>query len=184
MEKRDRLLELTQRSADKALGSLSMFLDHRLGEASRACEWQPADLDRVSIASDTQVLALFADLDGAVGGRLGLLSNAGAARAFLAPLLRTPPGPARQLLECSAWLEAGNVAFSASAGALGDAVGGVVFPSIPRIWLQSDAGFSADLACDQPDSLGAYAVFSSCELEAPEFAGAEIALLWLPTQWE
>ena len=177
MDKRDRLLELTEGSARRGLGALSSFLCCPLRDASRAQEWEPAQLRRLGGSGGQGAVGLFADLDGAVGGRLGVILDRELACALVRPLVRGDV-PGRDWRECSALLEASNVAFSAAAGALGDAIGVVVFPSIPRIWLQSEAGFEDDLACDDLDGLGAYAVFARAESQGTV---GEVCLIWLPT---
>lgn len=178
IEKRDRLLELASKSADCALDALSRFLHRGFEPPSRACEWELRHVERLHQAPGREAVGLFADLDGAVGGRLGMLLDRASARALVAPLVHREPGPGREWLECSALLEASNVAFSAAAGALGDAIGVVIFPSVPRIWCESETGFAADLEGGGLEGLGGYAVFARVE----GGAGPDICLLWLPSR--
>lgn len=181
MDKRDQILELADHSAARALGALSCFLGCDFRAPTRAREWEGRDVDWLRRAPEEEAIALFADLDGAIGGKLGVLLSSTAARQFVSPLVRREPGPGREWMECSALLEAGNVAFSAAAGALGDAIGVVVFPSVPRIWREDDPGFRVDLDDRDLDALGAYAVFAKADIAGKELG---ICLIWLPTRAE
>jgi len=178
MEKRERFLELMNQSSERALTALGGFLGREFGEPGRAREWDLGELEALRSSDDSEVLGLYVNLDGAIGGHLMLLADGGAANELVAPLVRKHTGAERQLWACSALLEAGNVVFSAAAGALGDAVGVVVFPSIPSLFMEGETAFRSSLT--GRDGLGVYAVDAECPSDSG--AGIRVTLIWVPTQ--
>ncbi len=179
MDKRERFLELMDQSSERALCALGCFLGCDLGPPERAREWDLPALESLRPSATSQIIALFVDLDGAIGGHLLLLADRDLACELVAPLVKAHMEPERELWACSALLEAGNVVFSAAAGALGDAVGVVVFPSIPSLYREADPAFRAAVGAPSGDGLGVYAV--DVVARRDEGRPIRMSLLWVPT---
>lgn len=117
---------------------------HAAGAVARLANLPEPKLvpDHEDVATDGLIDALFyggagllvcADLSGAVTGCAGIGLPAEAAGVLLRHLLGRETGGELDARARSALSEAGNIAISAAAGALGHLAGGVVVPSVPQL---------------------------------------------------
>jgi len=141
MDERERMLRLSDQSAACAYAALGSFLECCFRDQARAVVWQEHALDALRQTPTSEVVGLFADLSGGPCSKLGWLLDRPTATQLVHPLVRRLSNRPREWMECSALLEAANVAFSAGVSTLGDALDGVVFPSVPRIWGESTPQF-------------------------------------------
>jgi chemotaxis protein CheY-P-specific phosphatase CheC len=177
--KRDDLEQLGGACARRAGIVLASLLDFRLVFAVPWLEVTEARTLSMRL-SDQPSIAVLAELEGAVLGRMGLLvSEPGASKAavrLVSPRPSEPPRPEkrrRHLLADSALLEMGNLAFSAAANALAEAVGGRVFPSVPRFSTTPGTEL-AEATAEQGDAL-----IARFDLVGPEDS-LQVRLVWLP----
>lgn len=176
--KRDELLSLASRAATSGLDALGRFTGARLEPPIPSCEWLADGAESIRSDAHERPLGLFADLDGAVAGRVALVVSVADAQTLAGDFLRTKSsGAAAELLGCSALLEAANITFSAAAGALGDATGVIVFPSIPRMGQDFEAELPPESPRPDRDIVGVY-----CAQGALVAAGlrTEVAFIWIP----
>jgi hypothetical protein len=187
--------ELAAQCALRGIAALEQFLGRRVQGAIRAPRWcavgprararagrsASARADRrrggalrAEHLLSRRLLGVFSDIEGAETGRLGMLLARDLARPLVERLVRAE-GVRREWLECSALLEAANVAFSAAVGSLATAVGDAVFPSVPRFCVD----LAAELASPGREVDGAYAVET---LLAAADGGAPIPVIfvWVP----
>lgn len=118
--------------------------------------------------------AVFADLSGAVRGRVGVGLAPEVIGEFVSRLVGTRPEPELVEPARSALTEVGNIALSAAAGVLGHLAGGVVIPSVPR--LVCDLAEAFGLA-SLPAELGECEAYL-CELRLGE-PGGQVPLPFL-----
>jgi hypothetical protein len=186
--------ELAQQCAELGIEALEQFLERSVQGTIRAPRWcalgpggrrararrarSAAERRRRGVDAATllapRMLGLFSDIDGADTGRLGILVDRALARALVEHLVQAD-GTRREWLECSALLEAANVAFSAAVGSLAVAVGDAVLPSVPRMRLD----LANELVPHGLEVDGAYAMEA---LFAREDGHSPIPLifLWVP----
>jgi chemotaxis protein CheY-P-specific phosphatase CheC len=176
--KRDALESLAQSCAGRAAAALGDLLGRKLRpEAIRLVSTAVSDLAE-HLPGDAPRAAVLAELEGSTVGRIALVVPSTAAGEAIQSLVERRArgrraGLASDLLAASALLEMGNIAFSAAANALADAIGGRVFPSVPR--------FSSDPAADLAQGwLGeADALVSQLELLGTGDP-LQVQLVWLP----
>jgi chemotaxis protein CheY-P-specific phosphatase CheC len=175
IEKSDDRLRLADRCARRALAVLGRFLGRRVDPTSPRCEW--SELHRVEQASGLLGvrIGLFSDIDGALGGKLGLLLPRSSAAALVKGIAGS--GTKREWMQLSALLESANIAFSAAAGALGDAFGMIVFPSVPRLVLDLRRELGRESAGGERDLAGAYLA----HVQLVDASGVvHVAFVWIP----
>jgi len=123
---------LASAAATAAADALTRLFD---GPTSGSLECRSLDLDTLVAEAlhNGQTAGVFAEFEGAIGGRVAVTFAPEVAHELLVRLVGD--GPAAKLDERarSALLEMGNIAFSAAAGALGDGLDGIVFPTVPRL---------------------------------------------------
>jgi chemotaxis protein CheY-P-specific phosphatase CheC len=177
IDKSEERLRLADRSARRGLGALGRFLERRVDPASPRCEW--SELHRVEAASGLTGarIGLFSDIDGALGGKLGLLLPRSAAPALVRDIVGSG-NQEREWMQLSALLEGANIAFSAAVGALGDALGLIVFPSVPRLVLELKTELAHEEATPADrDAAGAYLAHA----QLVDHSGVvHVAYAWIP----
>ena len=175
IDKSDERLRLADRAARRGLAALGRFLGRRVDPSAPRCEW--SELHRVEAHSGLTGarVGLFSDIDGALGGRLGLLLP----RSSAASLVRgvVGEGAQREWIQLSALLESANIAFSAAAGALGDAFGLIVFPSVPRLVVELERELGREMAASDRDLVGAYLAHAQL---VDRSGVAHVAFAWIP----
>jgi chemotaxis protein CheY-P-specific phosphatase CheC len=175
-DKSDERLRLADRSARRGLGALGRFLERRVDPTSPRCEW--SELHRVEAASGLTGarIGLFSDIDGALGGKLGLLLPRGAAPALVRDIVGSGDQE-RDWMQLSALLEGANIAFSAAVGALGDALGLIVFPSVPRLVLDLKTELAHEATPGDRDAAGAYLAHAQL---VDRSGVVHVAYAWIP----
>ena len=168
--KRDQQLLLANESASRAFASLGGFFGRELPSTGHS---EVQDLESLSAGGG---VGLFGDLDGEVSGRLAVLFEPEPMRMLAGKLgLRGAEEPLRL---CSLLLEAANIAFSTAGGVLGDAVGVIVFPSVPRFCTRlSDELLGSPSPIDEDVPV---AYVTSAELEA-DGRTATVRFVWIPS---
>jgi len=123
---------LASAAATAAADALARLFD---GPGSESLECRQIELAQLTAEAlhNGQTAGVFAEFEGVIGGRVAVTFAPEVAHELLVRLVGD--GPAAKLDERarSALLEMGNIAFSAAAGALGDGLGGIVFPTVPRL---------------------------------------------------
>jgi chemotaxis protein CheY-P-specific phosphatase CheC len=170
--------ELTARCAVRAAETLGQLLDAELSAAPpRSWILPDGRLPAELFSGHERVTAVLAELEGAASGPAGLILR----RDLLQWMLRrlTGDGNVKTLSEraLSALCEVGNIAVSAAANALGEVVGGVVLPSVPRLGFEKAAAGTLEEVCGEVGSRCAYLV----ELTLQGSEGAfGLLFVWVP----
>jgi chemotaxis protein CheY-P-specific phosphatase CheC len=181
--KRAELAQYAEACALRAGSVLAALLDRELVPEAPWIQSTPLAGLGACLRPEERPAAVIAELEGAAQGRMALLVSESAREAVhslvdrrsvpRSPRRTPPPGAGAELMAASALLEMGNIAFSAAANALADAVGGRVFPSVPR--------FSNDPIDDLCEGWprDAEALVIQFELVSPRGA-LRVGMVWLP----
>jgi chemotaxis protein CheC len=130
----DRYCELASIGAGHAASSLAKLFDCTvLMEPSRCFRMDVGHLPESMLYQQEWTAAIFVDLSGAVSGQAGLVLSEAVMNQIIERLANEDPRCGITERGRSALKELGNIALSAAAGALGDMLGGIVVPSVPRL---------------------------------------------------
>jgi chemotaxis protein CheC len=130
----EKYAELTNICAGNAATSIAQLLGASLHMAPPRC-WEitdgrlPDDLFR----PDERVTVVFAELEGGAGGATGLILRRPILEQMVQRLTGDDAATNFDERALSALCELGNIAVSAAANSLGEMLGDVVLPSVPRL---------------------------------------------------
>jgi chemotaxis protein CheY-P-specific phosphatase CheC len=170
--------ELTARCALRAAETLGQLLGAELSpEPPRSWILPDGRLPRQLFAGHERVTAVLAELEGAASGPAGLILRPDFLKWMLHRL--TGDGNVKTLSEraLSALCEVGNIAVSAAANALGEVVGGIVLPSVPRLGFEKPAAGTLEDVCGELESRCAYLVERTLQGSEGAFA---LLFVWVP----
>lgn len=141
-------LGIEENIAEAAFGAAAAIADlmgRALSGRPRCRRIEPADLIESILGPDDWVAAVVSELKGGAKGSAAILLSRPAVDQLLASLLGRGRGAGFDPRERSALCEAGNIAISAAAGALGSRAGSPVVPSLPTLGLGPAASVLAGL---------------------------------------
>ena len=130
----DRYAEFASVGAGRAATALANIFDCMVMlEPPRCFRLEIGHLPEAMVYDEDWTTAIFTDFEGSVCGQAGILLSDPVVHGVVRRLVGEDSGKGLSKRALSALSELGNIVLSAAAGAIGDLVGGIVMPSLPRL---------------------------------------------------
>ena len=176
----DRYAEFASIGAGRAATALAKIFDCTvLLEPPRCYRLEVGHLPEAMVYDEQWTTAIFADLEGSACGQAGILLSDAVVHGVVRRLVREEPGDRLSERALSALSELGNIVLSAAAGAIGDLVGGIVMPSLPRLGFEMSEALLLERLGPGAEQSPAYLA----ETELIERDGSlRIRFVWIPEE--